>query len=287
LITAKYHAAMVALWARRYGRLDVALYPTIQNTLSQSLPQPGRQRRVRKQYPRADRLVAISRGVATDLVEHFEIDPDRIATIPNATFDRDVEQRVQQPVDHPWLNESPPREPVILSTGRLENQKDYPTLLRAFARLLTHRAARLIILGEGSKRDELTALAQQLGIAERLHLPGMVRDPLPFMGRADLFALSSRHEGLGMVLAEALAAGSPVVSTDCPSGPREILQDGAFGRLTSVGDADALAAAMAATLDAPPAPATQREGARPYFADVVAEQYLQMMGLKAAAGNEP
>jgi len=283
LMTAKYHGAIVALWANRLLTRPVPLYLTIQNTLSITLPRADRQRRVRHTYPRADRLIAVSQGVADDLVTQFGIDRARIATIHNPVASRHAEDRLHQPIDHPWLNEAVGRAPVIISAGRLARQKDYPTLLRAFAELRRDREARLLILGEGPQREELEQLARSLHITKALDMPGRVEDPLPYMARGELFALSSVHEGLGNVLAEALVAGVPVVSTDCPSGPSEILQQGRLGPLTPPGDPKALARAMAQTLDQPPSSATLREGAEPFYVEHAVDQYLQTMGLAAYA----
>jgi glycosyltransferase involved in cell wall biosynthesis len=139
--------------------------------------------------------------------------------------------------------------PVILGVGRLTVQKDFPTLIRAFARVRQKRNARLLILGEGELRSELNALVAELGLQADVALPGFVENPFVFMRHASLFVLSSAWEGFGNVLVEAMACGMPVVSTDCPSGPAEILQNGKWGRLVPVGDVQALSEALLATLE--------------------------------------
>lgn len=136
-----------------------------------------------------------------------------------------------------------------------------------------------MILGRGGARETLLGLADELGVAADFALPGFVPEPYGYMAHADLFAFSSRWEGLGFVLIEALAVGTPVVSTDCPSGPREILQDGRYGPLVPVDDAAALAQAMLATLDAPLPAETLREAARPYGIEAATDAYLDAMGL--------
>jgi glycosyltransferase involved in cell wall biosynthesis len=136
-----------------------------------------------------------------------------------------------------------------------------------------------VILGRGGAHDALLALARELGVAEDFALPGHVSNPYAFMAHADLFALTSRWEGLGFVLIEALAVGTPVVSTDCPSGPREVLQNGRYGPLVPVDDADALAASISRTLDSPLSADTLREAARPYAIDAAADAYLDAMRL--------
>ena len=152
--------------------------------------------------------------------------------------------------EHPWIADDGP--PIILSVGRLARVKDFPTLLCAIQHVSTNRRIRLIILGEGNWRKRLESMARKLGVEELVSLPGWVDNPYAFMSRAALFVLSSKHEGLGNVLIEALACGCPCVSTNCPSGPAEILDNGRFGPLVPVGDAPALAAAVESVLDCPP-----------------------------------
>jgi glycosyltransferase involved in cell wall biosynthesis len=190
---------------------------------------------------------------------------------------------VAQPIDHPWFAEGAP--PVILGVGKLKPQKDFATLLRAFATLRAGRAARLVILGEGEQRGELEALAQNLGIAADVALPGFVDNPFPYMARASLFVLSSRFEGLPGVLIQALACGCPAVSTDCPSGPAEILEGGRYGPLVPVGDAEGLARAMAETLAAPLSPDILRERAAFFSTERAACNTLAV--LRPAAPNPP
>ncbi len=200
---------------------------------------------VRHLYPRADRVVAVSRGVADDLQHSGGLDAARVTTIYNPVVRSDFAPRMRAPVDHPWLVEK--RWPVILGMGRLHPQKDFPTLLRAFARVREERPARLLLLGDAKASDAragLLALARRLGISGDVSMPGFVADPLPYFARCDLFALSSAWEGFGNVLVEAMACGCPVVSTDCPSGPAEILGEGRYGPLVPVGDDVALATAM-------------------------------------------
>jgi len=161
--------------------------------------------------------------------------------------------------------------------GRLAVQKDFPTLLRAFARLRAARPARLMILGEGDRRSELEQLASALGISADVRLPGFVENPLAYMRRAAVFVLSSIYEGFGNVLVEALACGCPIVSTDCPGGPAEILEHGRFGRLVPVGDVAALGDALLATLAAPRESEALVARARDFSAAVIADRYLGVL----------
>jgi glycosyltransferase involved in cell wall biosynthesis len=167
---------------------------------------------------------------------------------------------------------------VIVATGRLAPQKNFPLLLQAFALLRRQRPARLLILGEGRLRPQLEALIAELGLGEDVALPGFVTNPYAAFARASLFVLSSDYEGLGNVLIEAMACGCPVVSTNCPSGPAEILEGGRLGELVPVKDAAALSAAMLRALDTPraSADALRRRGA--YFSqERSAERYLELL----------
>jgi glycosyltransferase involved in cell wall biosynthesis len=172
---------------------------------------------------------------------------DRIEVIWNPAVDAGFAARAAAPADHPWFGEPVP---VFVTAGRLTEQKDHATLLRALRVRLAHGPARLLILGEGPARAGLEALAAELGVAPHVAFLGFVANPLPYMRQAAAFVLSSRYEGFGLVLAEAMGCGAPVVSTDCPHGPSEILAGGAFGVLTPVADAEALGLAMAGDLRA-------------------------------------
>jgi len=189
-----------------------------------------------------DAIVAVSHGVAEDFARSFNIALRKIQVIYNPIVDEELLKKAEEPLDHPWFQKGEP--PVILAAGRLHVQKDFPTLLRAFALVRREIPSRLVILGEGEKRKELEELAQELGIREHLDLPGFVENPYKYMKRAAVFVLSSQWEGLPTVLVEAMACGCPVVSTDCPSGPREILENGKWGKLVPPGDPVKLAEAI-------------------------------------------
>jgi glycosyltransferase involved in cell wall biosynthesis len=165
---------------------------------------------------------------------------------------------------------------VILGVGRLEAQKDFATMLRAFALVNEQLPARLMILGEGSQRKILETLAEALGVSDRVVMPGYVSNPYAYMRHSALFVLSSAWEGFPSVLVEAMACGCRVVSSDCPSGPREILENGRWGTLTPVGDTGAMAAAMLNELQSPPPPGLA-QAARRFSVDAAVAQYLQVM----------
>ena len=229
---------------------------------------------VRRVYPWADALITVSEGLAKALQEGAGLGGVPIHPIHNAVITPAILERAKEPVAHPWFGDG--QGPVAIYVGRFSHQKDLPTLLDALAEARKHRPVRLIMVGKGSQREALAARAEALGIADAVDMPGHVANPYAWMARADLFVLSSAWEGFGNVLAEALGLGVPVVSTDCPSGPAEILEHGRYGRLVPVGDAPALAEAMLRTLEEPLA-YDPREAARRFTADYVAARYLEVL----------
>ena len=232
-------------------------------------------RTLRWLYPWADGVVAVSHGVAADLATVARLPPSEITVIHNPVVTDELLAAAGEPVRHPWLADG--HTPVLISAGRLIAQKDYPTLLRAFQRARAKRPLRLLMLGDGEERPELERLARELGVAEDVGFEGFVTNPHAYFGRASLFVMSSAWEGFGNVLVEALACGTPVVSTDCPSGPGEILQGGRYGRLVPVGEPDRLSAAILATLDRPPEPDLLRTRAADFEMDLVASRYLRLI----------
>jgi glycosyltransferase involved in cell wall biosynthesis len=236
-------------------------------------------RRIRDAYRQLDGLTAVSREVADDLVRVFGLGALPLAVLANPIVPEDLDALAAAPCTHPWLNERGPdgRAPVAVALGGLRQVKDFPTLLRAFARL-ERPGLKLLILGEGKERGRLVRLARRLGIAERLDLHGFVPNPFPYLARAQVLALSSRREGLPNALVESMALGTPVVATDCTSGVRGLLQDGRLGDLVPVGDAVALAAALERTLAASAAGTLDRDALRraalPYRLVPAAQGYL-------------
>ena len=200
----------------------------------------------RRFYPKADAIVAVSEESAADLRDVFGMPAARVRMIYNPVVSPALLAQADEPVDHHWF--APGQPPVILAVGRLCEQKDYPTLLRAFAKIQARTRVNLLILGEGSDRAALEKLVIDLELGGRVEMPGFQSNPYAYMAQAAVYVLSSRWEGLPTVLIEALACGTPVVSTDCPSGPEEILCGGKYGRLVPVGDSDALAIALEESL---------------------------------------
>ncbi len=235
---------------------------------------------LRRAYLQADAIVAVSYGIADDLASYANIPRERITTIYNPVVTPDLTAKARTPLDHPWFECGQP--PVILGVGRLHPQKDFPTLIRAFAHVRAQRPVRLVILGAGDAgRDayvsDLRSLPAKLGVDDDVRFEGFVANPFAFMARASVFALSSVHEGLPGALIQALACGCPVVSTDCVSGPREILDDGEYGPLVPVGDDAAMAAALQQVLDNPLPPDRLRARAELFSVDRAMERYSALL----------
>jgi glycosyltransferase involved in cell wall biosynthesis len=191
-------------------------------------------------YRHADLVTAVSEGVADELAQLAAVPRDKIAVVYNPMVDDEIAARAAEPVEHPWFRAGEP--PVVLACARLVPQKDYPTLLAAFARLRRDVTCRLWILGEGPLRGELEALAVKLGVGDDVHFAGFDKNPFRFMARACVLMHASRAEGLPGSLIQAMACGTPVVSTDCDFGPREVITTGRDGYLVPIGDVEMLAA---------------------------------------------
>ena len=280
MLSALDYANVVALWARRLAGIPRRVVVNEQNTISRSARNSARRRQrmvphlIKRFYPWADYVIGNSQGVADDLSQVAMLPRERIKMLYNPVVTPEVREKARASLNHPWFEAGHP--PVVLAVGRLTKQKDFPTLIRAFARVRQTRPARLLILGEGPDRPVLEALVRQLGLEDDVALPGFVENPYVYMSRASLYVLSSRWEGLPTVLIEALYCGSPIVAMDCPSGPREILADGKHGLLVPVGDETALAQAIEAGL-AGKTPHHTEESWHPYSLEAVVDQYLALL----------
>lgn len=279
LLSAMKHANVTALLASLLLRSGVPVVVCEHSTATVSLDlNPGIKTFILKAlmkwlYPYARHIVAVSEGVADDLESMLRMDASRISAIPNPIVNGKILTLAEQPVSHPWLVDK--SIPVVLAAGRLTPAKDFETLLQAFGIARKQRALRLMILGEGELRSDLETQVVRLGLTEDVALPGFIDNPYAYMKQADVFVLSSRWEGFGNVLVEAMACGVPVVSTDCPNGPAEILENGKWGRLVPVGDVDALAQAMLDTLENPGPSAEHR--AMDFSIDKAADAYLSLL----------
>jgi len=283
LIAAPDHANLIAIWAKLLASVETRV--VITNHVNTSLSIRNTLKLQEKLYPHllrifqrgADAIVAVSSGAADDLACLASIPRRRVTVIYNPVVTHEIDRLMAAPLDHPWFAAGHP--PVVLAAGRLTAQKDYPTLLRAFAELRQQRPARLVILGEGEQRTELDSLVESLSLAADVDLHGFVDNPYAFMARCGVFVLSSAWEGFGNVLAEALACGAQVVSTDCHSGPAEILENGKYGRLVPVGDVPALTRALAVALDQPLLVASLLSRASVFSVEAATDSYLRVLGL--------
>ena len=261
------------------------------NTLSEQAKRASWQFRIlpflyRIALPAADGIVAVSRGVADDMSACAGIAANRVCVIHNGAIGPDFDARLRAPVRDLWPGDQPGAR--LVAVGRMVAQKDYPTLLKAFARACRRTDMRLLILGEGPERAALTALCEAEGIGAKVAMPGFVDDPLPLVAAADALVLSSRFEGFGLVIAEALACGTKVVSTDCPHGPAEILDGGRYGDLVPVGDPEALAEALVSAVGKTADRAALMRRGRTFSLDRCAASYVGLFervlaGPRAAA----
>jgi glycosyltransferase involved in cell wall biosynthesis len=280
MVSSMGHANLIALWAARLARQSTPVIVTVHNTMSQAATQQGRLAGrvwpylMRTFYPWAACVVAVSRGAADDLARTAGLSRDRVQVVYNPVITPAMMALADETPDHPWFRPGEP--PVILGVGRLTRQKDFPTLIHAFAEVRRHCPARLMILGEGEERSELENLAGSLGLSDGVALPGFRENAMAYMAGSALFVLSSAWEGLPTVLIEALAAGTRVVSTDCLSGPREILQDGRLGALVPVRDANALSGAMLESLSRPRG-AVPIEALVPFTEKAAVDHYLSLI----------
>ncbi len=278
MLSAMSHTNIIAIIARSLAAGNTRLVVSERNTPSvQKLNTATRRGRflpllMRFFYPRADVITAVSQGVKDDLQVLLGLSSPAVKVIYNPVVSSALYSKAAQRIEHAWLDRT---HKVILAVGRLNIQKDYPTLIQAFVKVYKKMDARLIILGEGDERQHLQQLIDASGLTQVVDMPGFSDNPYAYMQKAAVFVLSSKWEGLPGVLIEALALETPVVATDCPSGPKEILQAGQYGKLVNVGDVDAMAEAILAQLQHPDAyPAMDLA---PFQADYAIDQYLQIL----------
>lgn len=270
---------LAVLWARELAGLATRVVLCECTTLSTAASRSRRRFRraypmlVARHYAAADAIVAVSQAVAEDLAACTWLPRSAITVIPNWVTTEVAAARDPAP-DHPWFADGVP---LVLAVGRLHWQKDFATLVRAFALLRRRRPARLVVLGEGPERGYLQRLAEASGVAADVEFTGFVANPFVWMARAAVLAVTSVSEGFGNVIVEALACGLPVVATDCPGGPREILDGGRYGTLVPVGDAAALAEAMGRVIANPPAAAMLKRRAADFSLAAASSRYLDLM----------
>jgi len=275
------HANMIAVLARKLAGIPVRLAVSERNAPSATLVGGGKVAVMRTLsrllLPKADIVIGVSKAMGDELNAILKIPREKIDYVYNPVDLDGIRSRMTAPIDLGKTIDS--SQPLIVAVGRLTRQKDYPTLLKAFSILLERRSANLAILGQGEDEAALKILAQELGIGHRVLFPGFQANPHAWIHASDLYVMSSRWEGLPNALLEALACAPRLVSTDCRTGPREILEDGKWGRLVPVGDAQALATAMDAALDEP----KRRdlvERAAAYHPERTLEGYARLMNIE-------
>jgi glycosyltransferase involved in cell wall biosynthesis len=272
------HQNVAAIIARKLAKSKVWLGVMQHNALSEeshsglSLQHRLLPLAYRFALPYADRVLAVSEGVADDLATAAHYPRERIGVLYNPACPEGVDEAAKIRPDHPFFDGP---DPVLVGVGRLTYQKGWDTLLKAFARVVEQRPARLLIAGVGPDEADLRALTAELGLSDRVDLVGFQKVPLAWMAAGDLAVMSSRYEGFGNVLVEALATGTPVVSTDCNYGPSEILEKGKYGTLAPVDDVEGLAAAIVQELDHPHDANMLRERAQDFTVARVTDRYLK------------
>lgn len=282
MLSALNHANVVAIWAKKLAKIPLRLIVSERTNPAQFAATAKSFKKkitpflIQKFYPWADHILGNSQGVVDALLEITKLPQHRVKVVYNPVVTKDLLAEMKEPVDHEWLT-SGGQPPVILGVGSLTPQKDFSTLLRAFAKVRGKREARLMILGEGEEREKLEMLIQELGIEGDVALPGFAKNPYAYMAQANIFVLSSIREGFPNVLAEAMACGTPVVSTDCPSGPREILEGGKYGPLVPLRDAEQLGEEILKVLEKKRDRETLQKQVQQFAIDQVLDQYLQLL----------
>jgi len=263
MLSALNHANIIAILARNLARMPLRLVVSEHSAPSGSLT-GSRQAKIMRRltqlfYPQADAIIGVSQGIVSEMYDMLHLPKEKLHCIYNPVDIDRIQRLMVAPINHPWLAAARGTRdhPVILAAGRLTAAKDYPMLLRAMAQLREQRPARLIILGQGEEESALKNLAQDLQLSEHVFFAGFQDNPFAWMHAADVYVMSSAWEGLPGALIEALACGARVVSTDCRTGPAEILEGGKWGKLVPVGNAELLALALQKTLNDPSPPEAQ------------------------------
>lgn len=283
MLSALPYANLSALWAKEISGSAVPVVVSERIALATYCNAPSNFRKwrwrylpelIRRTYPSAAAVVAVSNHAANELMTNIGVKKQVIA-LNNPVVDDTLRARAGEALEHPWF--APDAAPVILAAGRMTEQKDFSTLIRAFAVVRAEREAKLVILGEGRLRADLEKLSADLGIEADVAMPGFVENPFQYMSRASALVLSSEYEGLPGVLIQAMACGCPVISTDCPGGSREILEDGKYGALVNVGDVKAMAKAIIDQLDSPTPQALLLNRAEDFSVDRAVSNYLALL----------
>jgi glycosyltransferase involved in cell wall biosynthesis len=290
ILAALSHANIVALLARRLSahqptvviseRTSFTSYGKYNRSLKERLIRLG----MRLTYRWADAITVVAEPIISEISASLRLDRARVHYIPNPIVSPSLYQMAQEPPPHPWLADTFP--PVILGVGRLSREKGFDILIRAFAEVRRQRPARLLIFGKGPQREELEKLVMDLDVKADTCLPGFTSNPFAAMRRAGAFVLPSRFEGMPGSLIQAMACGTRVVSSDCRTGPREVLEGGRWGRLVPVENHTLLAQAIIDALDDPNPPQAISRAAV-FDEKKSTDQYLSVMGLDLMAARSP
>lgn len=282
LIAAMLHVNVVAFFSNVFNKKPAKFVASERNYL----PQPTNPKQklryffMRKAigfiYKRSYAVTTVSESITNQLTKQLKVPAKKTFTIYNPVVNEKLFAMMNQPPQHPWLQNK--NHQVVLGVGRLTKQKDFTTLIKAFDLVRNQLDAKLIILGEGEERPKLEALIHKLDLENKIDLPGFVKNPFSLMKASDLFVLSSRWEGLPGVLIQAMACGTPVISTDCPGGSREILENGKWGPLVPVGNPKALSAKIIEKLNSQTHP-NVIERALCFDEETAANKYIELLGL--------
>ncbi len=283
VLTPNVRHTTLVLRARHLTSHSTRVYANVHNTYSrtfQNLSIHKRQKRIKKistLYPYCDGIIPVSKGVAEDLCTLAKVPRELLTTIYNPVVTRKLVELTAEPVVHPWFTDN--KRPIILGVSRLEKTKNLPLLIGAFEWVRQQLPCRLVLVGDGTQYTTIKARAQASRFSEDIALVGHQINPYNYMRNASLFVLSSSWEGFGNSLVEAMATGTSVVSTDCPNGPREILNNGRYGPLVPVQDEAALSRAMLETLHSPLPHTILKQAVERFRDTTIAKQYLQVFGL--------
>lgn len=280
MLCAMGHIGLMAVIAQLLSLSKTNIFIAIHTTMSLSTRYlPPMKRRIlfetTRLYARASSVIGVSQGVVDDLAQHTRIPKNKLRVVYNPVITPHLKQAMNEPINHKWLQDK--SIPVVLGAGHFLPLKGFDVLIEAFSHVVAKQPARLIIIGEGKQREMLTALIQKLGLEDCVDLPGFADNPYAYMKQADVFTLSSRSEGLPTVLIEAMACGCPVVSTDCPSGPREILNNGEYGKLVPVENPEALAEAILQSLSEEYDPSKVQERIEQFAEERIIDEYLSLL----------
>lgn len=278
LIALDTRASLIASWLTlflKYARPKIII--NICNSISKgnSKHKYSLQKRLRRIAKRTDTVITISKGLADQFTEVTGLDKKNIHVIYNPVVKASLFEKGSREVSHPWINQK--NVPIILGIGRFTKQKDFPTLIKAFSIVRSYVQCKLIILGQGPDYYKLRKLTENLEINSDVDFPGFVENPYAFLSRASIFVSTSRWEGLSNVLIEALAFGIPTIATNCPEGPKEVLDNGKYGYLVPVGDEVAISKAILEHFNNPPSSEFIKHGSKQFNFDACCESYLQVI----------